>query len=204
MMFVLPLYVLFAQIKNRYVIIYVSFLYPVMFYGLRGVTGDVGVPYDELRVIAGLMLGALGYELSTILLKKDISNTQKKVLMFIEQGALCLVAISLILHLPLRRANLILLFVGITILASGKSFSNEIQKDIFVKLGGLSIFIYIWHWVIGTVIKLLVENNYLSLDKWSIVLYYCLTIIVAVIHNCISKAMNNPIRKMQAKISGDL
>lgn len=204
MLFVLPLYVLFVQIKNRYVIIYISFVYPIMFYGLRGVTGDVGVPYDELRVLAGLMLGALGYEISNFYFKKDIAKKQKKVLMIVEQSALCIATISLIMHLPLRRANLILLFVGITILASGKSLSNEIKNDLCIKLGSLSIFIYIWHWVIGTVIKLMLENNYLLLGKRSIVVYYSLTLIVAVIHNCISKAMNNPIKKIQAKLLGDL
>lgn len=204
MMFVLPLYVVFVQIRNRYAIMYISFVYSVMFYGLRGVTGDVCVPYDELRVLAGLMLGALGYEISNLFLKEDISKKQQRILMFVEEGALCLAALSMILHLPIRRVNLILLFIGITILASGKSFSNEIKIALFVKLGGLSIYIYIWHWVIGSILKLMIECNYLSLNKWSIVIYYSLTLIVAMVYNCVAKVMKNPIRKIQVKLLGDL
>lgn len=176
---------------------YISFVYSIMFYGLRGVTGDVCVPYDELRVLAGLMLGAFGYELSNSLLKEDISKKQRKILMYIEEGTLCLAALSLILHLPLRRVSLLFLFIGITILASGRSSSNEIKISLFDKLGGLSIYIYIWHWVIGSLLKLLIEYNCLSLDKWSIVIYYSLTLIVAGIYYFIAKAIKNPIRKLQ-------
>lgn len=47
-----------------------------MFYELRGVTGDVCVLYDELRVLARLMLGALGYEISSLFFKDSLSKIQ--------------------------------------------------------------------------------------------------------------------------------
>lgn len=66
MIIVFPFFCLFAQIKNRYTKVLICIIYPLMYYGWTGVTGNRAFPHDMLRVLAGMMLGLLLYEFSVI------------------------------------------------------------------------------------------------------------------------------------------
>lgn len=180
MIMIFPLFGVLMQLKNRYWILYFSFIYPLIFYGLRGVTGGVEVPHDMFRVMAGLMLGAFAYEINVIC---DCSLRKISVakLTIAEFLFLVFAAVSSCMHWPLRRLVLILFVFGLGILLSERSLSCKWNNRFADFLGRLSIPVYTMHWVVGTIINIMVENKYLNCRTEEILIYYAGTILISLL-----------------------
>lgn len=159
---------------------YISVVYSLMYYGIRGVTGGIEAPYDFFRVMAGLMLGVFIYEINTIF-DKSIGGISSLKLAVLEILVLLLVSFSICVHWPLRRLNLILLTLGGGILASGRSATARMDIKYAVFLGRLSIPVYTIHWVVGTGINILVNKGCLYNIKLEIFIYYICTLSISLI-----------------------
>lgn len=180
MLIIFPLFCCFVQWKKRYHILYISVVYSLMYYGIRGVTGGIEAPYDFFRVMAGLMLGVFIYEINTIF-DKSIGGISSLKLAVLEILVLLLVSFSICVHWPLRRLNLILLTLGGGILASGRSATARMDIKYAVFLGRLSIPVYTIHWVVGTGINILVNKGCLYNIKLEIFIYYICTLSISLI-----------------------
>ena len=184
MMFVFPFFCIFVQIKNRYTKVLICIIYPLMYYGWNGVTGNREFPHDMLRVFAGLMLGLLLYEFSVIF-ENHIRRTPKMIITIIE-----LLAFTYPIYCSYRnfvergftttRLYLLCFFINLLFCLPGFSYTEKIEGKIFYYLGRLSMPTFIVHWYVGTLVNLF-GNAYRWDGNRRITIYYIATIIISIV-----------------------
>lgn len=196
MFIIFPLFSYFMQFKNRYWIFYISYLYPIFYYGITNATGIRDFPHDFLRIIAGLCLGAFVYEFLYIF--NDYINKVNRLFLTIVE--VCLFAFNLLLtykNIDMRKLAILFFVVFMAIVASQRSFTSNIIKGKFIGyLGRLSMPIYVFHWYIGSLLPLFGFSN-----STKLLLFYALTILISVItmylienSKCYQRALSKPIK----------
>lgn len=183
MLIVFPLIGLLAQLKNKYLILLITGVYPLFYYG-RVTLGNRVWPDDLLRATAGLLLGVFLCVLCDMLREKRLipqSKNTSKLLTVIE--LICMpVALVLIIRADksLWRVIILLFAVGLSIMLSGRSLTARLQSPVIAYLGKLSLPMFIWQWVVATIVILLGQLVPLP-TAVSVTLYFVGTLLVSVI-----------------------
>lgn len=174
LLIVFPLFSYFVQLNNRYWILFLSFIYPVFYYGITNATGIRDFPHDFLRVFAGLCLGAFVYQCLHIFKKIKV---KKSVLTAIEIVLLIFVFELTYSNKGMQKLIILCFVIYSAIAVSQRSFTSEIIRGKFIRyLGKLSMPIYIFHWYVGSLIQMF--GSKLS-NNLKIVVFYCITILVS-------------------------
>lgn len=175
---IFPIFSLLMQIRNRYWILFITSFYSLFYYGLMGVTGNRTYPNNFLRVIAGLCIGAFIYEL-IYAFSDYISKINKMILTIIEIITYTIPIIIIFFNLSFTRFILFCFTVCLAIMLPNLSYTSNLKGAVFIYLGRLSMPIYIIHILINKLIDVLSNNLFLWSTTIKIVLYYGITIIVA-------------------------
>lgn len=175
---VFPLFSWLMQIRNRYWIICITSIYSLFYYGIMGVTGNRTYHNDFLSVIAGLCIGAFIYEF-IYSFSDYISKINKLILTVIEIITFTVPIFINFFNLGSTRFILFCFTVCLAIMLPNLSYTSNIKGKVFIYLGRLSMPIFIIHWFIGKLIEYLSNNIFLWSDTIKIILYYGITIIVA-------------------------
>lgn len=180
MFIIFPLFSTIVQLKDRYILMTISILYSLVYYGAVGITGATEFPIGILRVLAGLFLGVFVYE-STYVFEYYITQANRNIVLGLELFTFAFPIVSSFYNLELYRFSILCFMANIAIMCSGVScFKNLKGKLIINYLGKLSVPIYINHLVIGKSIY------YLGLklqwtEKIEVVLYFLITLIVSAV-----------------------
>lgn len=179
MIIVFPLVAWFVQISNRYIILYYSFFYMLIYYGIKGVTAERSTISTFFRIIAGLCVGVFVYEIIYIF-GNSIKRINKILLTSIEVGAFIFPIVIIYNKFDSTRFILLCFIVGCSIMLSGVSYTNSIKGEAITYLGRLSMPIYILHWLVGNLINYCLAGNTIS-SPIKLFLYYGSTIIISII-----------------------
>ena len=184
MIIVFPFFCLLVQIKNRYTKVLISIIYPLMYFGWIGVTGNRTFPHNMLRVLAGMMLGLLLYEFSMIF-EEYIRKTPKSVITLIELLAFAYPIYCCYRNFAERgftttRLYLLCYFISLLLCLPGFSYTEKIKGSFLNYLGRLSMPIFILHWYFGTLVNLF-GNKYGWEGNRRIAIYYVVTICVSTV-----------------------
>lgn len=175
LLLVFPVFLIVANIGNRYLKLLISVTYSTIYYSVVGIGSFCRLPIALFRVLAGLMVGLIIFEIKEIF---NINIATIKSLYTVT--AVMLFAITILIayrNVPLGRFMLLCLIINLMIVFSLNS--QELKgRSISDYLGRLSMPLYIVHYTVGTIVDLLMENS--SLMSKSII-YYTLSIIVAMI-----------------------
>lgn len=175
MFIIFPLFSWLMQIRNRYVIMIISSLYSLFYYGVIASIGN-----DCLRVIAGLCVGTFIYEF-IYTFGEYINKINKIVLSLLEIITFLSPIIITIFNLGSEKFILFCFTVCLAIMLPNLSYSSNIKGKVFTYLGKLSMPIFIIHWLIGSLIEYVSDNVFLLSNTIKIVLFFGWTIIVAML-----------------------
>lgn len=180
LLIVFPLFCRAVQIRNRYWVLYVSFLTAVLYYGICGVYNEFTPPMSLARVFSGLCIGSFLYEL-TYILGNYFVKLNKLVLTLIEIVSYFMPIIIVFSKLNANRFILLCFGTSLAIMLSGRSYSTKIEKcgDVCTYLGRLSLPIYIVHVLIGQLIRDISKG--LWDERINVLLYYSVTIVISMI-----------------------
>jgi len=179
MIIVFPFFCWFIQRENRYMTLLVCFSYVIIFYGSEGVTTARSFLFDIFRVLAGLMLGALIYEINYVF-GELLMKINSSICTSIEILLLLFPIVSVYRNWETYKLDLLCFAVGLGLMFSGRCFSVASKIKVFNYLGKISMPMFILHWYIGTVV-----NHINSIMQWNILmkvtLYYLGTFIVSML-----------------------
>lgn len=183
MLIVFPLIGLLSQLKNKYLILLISGFYPLFYYG-RVQLGNRVWPDDMLRALAGLLLGVFLCVLCDLIREKQLipqSKTATNLLTATELVCMLLAFIFIIrADKSLWRVIILLFAAGLSIMLSGRSMTARLQSPLITYLGKLSMPMFIWQWVMATVVIRLGQLVTLPTGI-SVALYFAGTLIVSVV-----------------------
>lgn len=182
MFMVFPLFCIFVQLKDRYVIIISSSLFSMMYYGINESFGhDTVGGVALLRAVAGLCLGSLIYEWNEI----GPKNTESRKISYtiIEIVTFILPILILINDISANRFILLCFIIQLSIVFSGKSYSGRNKSEKYVKvanyLGRLSVPIYVFHVLVGNIVQRLQIAS--SSSCFGVILYFAGTISLCIV-----------------------
>lgn len=179
MLFIFPLFSWLMQIKNRYWIMVISFMYPLLYYSKFTINGGLSFPQDILRILAGLCLGSFIYE-CIYAFRDYIDKINKLFLTILEVVSFMFVFISTFRNWRVYRLDLLCFVVCGAIMLPNLSYTKNISGKVFVYLGKLSMPVYIIHWYLGTLVdgfgKLFLWNGITKL-----ILYYGVSILISIV-----------------------
>lgn len=147
--------ILLQSLKTRYCYLYyISWLFPVIYYGKVGVSGNRAWPNDLLRVFAGLSLGAMVYLLSSKLKEMHLPLSIRRLLSLAEyMAAVC----TLLLCYAKTEDTVLVLVLFVIMLVFAFSGQGTIQMPgnrITAFLGNdLSLSTYLTHWIVYKTIQ---------------------------------------------------
>ncbi|MBR0481178.1 MAG: acyltransferase, partial [Firmicutes bacterium] len=179
LLIVFPFFCLLAQLKNRYTKVLVCLVYPLMYFGWLGVTGNRTFPRDMLRAMAGMMLGLVVYEFSVIF-KAGIERIPKGWLTLIELVTFVYPVFCGYMNYceegyTSTRLFVYCFFVSLLLCLPGYSHTAKIKGKFFNYLGRLSIPVFILHWYVGSII-----NGFSHMFGWEldtkIAVYYAVAL----------------------------
>ncbi len=181
MLIVFPLVGLIAQLKNKFLILMLSGLYPLFYYGRVKLANRVW-PDDLLRALAGLLLGVFLCVLTDLIREKKLmphDKTAAKLLTATEVICMLLAMLFIIrADKSLWRIIILLFAVGLSIMLSGRSLTAGLRSPVLTYLGKLSMPMFIWQWVTATAVIRL--NQLAALPTaLSVALYFAGTLLIS-------------------------
>ncbi len=184
MFLVFPLFCFLIRILPKYLVCMVTFLWPVCYYGIVGVTGKRDVPHDLLRASAALCIGVVVWFLSEqIRNRKNAGGKQDTVLVCL--GNLALVFTMLVAFLNASSANravVVAFAAGAAALTAVPVQFPQALRGPLQFAAGLCMPAFIWQKVAATSI-----NRFLGglSDRPREYAFYGLTILLALISKMI-------------------
>ena len=183
MLIVFPFVCLLAQLKNRYLILLISGIYPLFYYG-RAILGNRVWPDDLLRALAGLLLGVFLCVLCDMMREKRLIPQSKTATKLLTAAEIICMALSFLFIIradkSLWRVIILLFAVGLSIMLSGRSLTAKLQNPVIAYLGKLSLPMFIWQWVVATLVIRL--NQLIPLPTAvSAALYFACTLLVSAV-----------------------
>ena len=162
-----------------------SWLVPLLYLGRFGVNTVRDWPNDLLRAFAYLMLGTFVYLMVKLIKNIEIKGLFRLMLTLVEVGSFF--AVIILCAMNYDNNIIILLFtVATTIMLSEQSFTNKLNSTFADYLGKISLPMFLFHWGIGSVISIIVNNPRIQL-----VLYYLGTITIAIVITIIMDKIKN-------------
>jgi len=187
---VFPIFALMMQIKDRYLLLIISMVSSLLYYGWIGVSGVRDFPFDYLRLMAGMMLGAAVYLVITLFgnIADRLSALPVNVLLLIFS---VFPIVSCALNKNMYRLDVLMMVLIIVFAFSEKSFSADQNVKAFDFLGKISMPLFVVHWYIGTLVEIF--GQFISLPAFvKIILYYAGSIVAALIGMYITEKRISP------------
>lgn len=184
MLLVFPAVSLICQIKNKFLVLMVSGLYSLFYFGQISF-GSRTWPNDIFRALGGMLLGVCVFIIADLIKTKKVKTGQVSfrisiLLTVIELGGMCFALAVTFLNVQTLDKIIVCVFaVCIGIMLSGYSLTARINSSFISYLGKISLPIYIIHWTTGTVINRVNEIITLSIPV-KLTAYYAGTIIMAI------------------------
>lgn len=184
MLLVFPAVTLICQIRNKYLVLMISGLYPLFYFGQISF-GSRTWPNDIFRALGGMLLGICVYIIADLIKTKKVKTGQVSfkfsiLLTVIELGGMLFtVAVTVLNVQELDKVIVCIFAVCIGIMLSGYSLTSRINSNFISYLGKISLPIYIFHWTVGTAINKVNEIIALSIPV-KLTAYFAGTIIVAI------------------------
>ncbi|MBR4707488.1 MAG: acyltransferase [Pseudobutyrivibrio sp.] len=197
MIIVFPIFCLLVQLENRYLKIILCSAIPIFYYGKTEMVGIRTYPHGMLRILIGMMVGVLIYELSVVL-EKQVEQIPKWVRTTIEVVCFIFpiygcynnfVGINVTSNYVYFLEFMICLFFAMP----GFSHTSEIKGKAFNYLGELSMLIFIFHWPVAMLINAVAVKHIITLP-YKIIIYYVLTIGLSV---CLKERKNKGITNVR-------
>ena len=151
-----------------------SWLIPVLYYGKMGVNTLREWPNDLIRAFACMALGTFVYMMTQYMRKMKLSKMAKLILTLVETGSFCLCTYITVTNKDFMNLLILLFAVHAMILLSGCSFTGQIHGRGFKFLGELSFYMFIFHWVVGSIAAMLSSVSVVRLC-----IYFAGTIVVS-------------------------
>ena len=181
MLIVFPLIGLLAQLKNKYLILLISGIFPLFYYGRVKLANRIW-PDDLLRALAGLLLGVFLCVLCDMIREKQlIPQTKSAARLLTATEIVCLLLSFLFIiraDKSLWRVIILLFAVGLSIMLSGRSMTARLQSPALAYLGKLSMPMFIWQWAVATMVIRLGQLIPLPTAA-SVALYFIGTILIS-------------------------
>ncbi len=179
MLIVFPFFCLIVLIRNRYTKVLVCFICPLLYYGWKGVVGDSPFPHNLFRVSAGMMLGLLLYEISVIF-GEYIQKIPKTVITIIEIAAFAYPLYGCCRNFAEKgyttpRLYLLCFFINLLLCLPGFSHTVNIKGRFFNYPARLSVPMFILHWYVGTLVRMIGDEHGLG-GNVRIAVYYAATL----------------------------
>lgn len=156
----IPIIWLVLWIPRKSLRMIISTLAPIGYYVWAGVFNHRNFPWDFLRAISGMLLGVLVCEIVG-LIKFEREKKEKHVAQAKVSGILFTIVEVVLFLIPVvtegfnvenHPPNLLCFFLMLTISESHLSLSYLLGGKMCDYLGKLSLPIFVWQWVVGTVI----------------------------------------------------
>ncbi len=182
MLLVFPIITTLCQIRNKYLVLIVSGLFS-LFYFMHFPIGGSKWPGDLIRALAGMCAGITICIINDTLKDKISCNTKFICIICSISEILCMLfcLVATTLNLYDTEKIIILAFaIGISSMLSGFSISSKLNSKVVSYLGRISMPMFIWHWVIGTIINRLL-HFVLVPAPIQLVIYFGGTIILSII-----------------------
>ena len=173
---IFPIVSVIAGLKNKYVSIFICFMYCTVYYGMIGVQSIIHFPNSLLRCVAGLMLGMLIYYL-TDLFSDRIFRHRRCILNVICAATFAIAIIFAMKNLEAYRFILLCFVINLALALSGAAFGS-VKSKVLEFLGKLSMPLYIFHYVVGTMIELFGKKLGYGMR---IAIYYLGSLLVSVV-----------------------
>lgn len=183
MLIVFPVFCLLLQIKKRNLLLLISGVIPVIFYGAVGIGDNFWFPVNLGRAFSAMLLGTLAFELNQTVFSTVWEKVDRRILTVAQLFCALFPAIlSYSKGYVLLRPIVFCFFVGIMITMSQKSHLGNLNSKVTDYLGKLAMPIYMLHWWVGGVIAYVVEMRELVLpDGLKVLLYYAGSILLSVV-----------------------
>ena len=188
MFIVFPVFCLLLQVLHRHCknfLIILAFVIPILFYGAAGVRDNWKFPLNIIRAFSCMMSGVFIFEANNYLLQNLYKAINNKILIILQ--LLCMILPVAACYFRADHIIILCFITGVSITLSGQNVL-AFKNTAFVNyLGKITMPIYLFHWVVGSVISGLYKNSHQSLR---IFLYYIISIAVA----CLSIMVYNKIQ----------
>lgn len=182
---VMPLWFLSAMLLTLPLMIYLllrfrdfwhilAWLVPFLYYGQMGINTGRDWPNDLVRAFSCMALGTFVYMISQQLKLIPLSPWKKRLLTITELTALFFALYITVLNKDFMNLLPLLFFVHCTVMLSGCSHTSSIQGRLCAFLGEISLPMFIFHWVIATLVKDLAAEAWLCLS-----VYYLGTLVLS-------------------------
>lgn len=198
MLLVFPLIALLCQLKNKYLVLLVSILFPLFYYAQVSFGNRVW-PDDILRALAGMMLGVfLCIVVDLIEEKRWLTKQPSIIVSIVEVSCMLFPFVVGIFNFRSFSKWIVLSFVlGIGAMLSGYSFTSGLNSKFVSYLGKISMPMFIWHWLVATIINKACHFFFMPLPI-KLVLYFGGTILISVIsYSIIENARKKRSKKKQ-------
>ncbi|WP_405345039.1 acyltransferase family protein [Ruminococcus sp.] len=133
MLIVFPLVGLLLQLKNKYLILLISGVYPLFYYGRTTLENRVW-PDDLLRAAAGLLLGVFICALSDLIREKQLIPPSKKAAKLLTAAEIACMLLSFVFIIcadkSLWRVIILLFAAGLSVMLSGRSLTAGLQSPV--------------------------------------------------------------------------
>ena len=183
MLIVFPFTGLLSQLKNKHLILLVSGIYPLFYYG-RAQLGNRVWPDDLLRALAGLLLGVFICVLCNLIRENQLIPQSKAATRLLTASEIVCMLLAFLFIIradkSLWRVIILLFAAGLSIMLSGRSMTAKLQSPVIAYLGKLSMPMFIWQWVVATVIIRLGQLVTLP-TAVSVVLYFIGTFLISAV-----------------------
>lgn len=178
MFIVFPAFCFLCQMKCRRFICMVSAYCVFFYYFSKYDYGSHVYPNQLVRTMCGLLMGYIIYEISSYFAEKDICRKGRWIITVIECISAFLPIICSIWNIRLLRIYFACFVLFLITTFSGHSLLPNMKNKLWIYLGQLSMPMYIWHYLIGTIL-----NSFLNVRLGiKIGLFYGTTLAVSVIN----------------------
>ena len=178
MFIVFPLFCFLCQLRNRKIVCLIAAYSGLFYYFSKYDYGSHIYPNQMIRAFSAMLLGYVVYEVVKWLQYQKLNKNVQFIITVLECFSALFPVILSVWNIKLLRIYLVCFIIYLICTFCGHSFIPECNSRILIYLGKLSMPIYIWHYLIGTLI-----NRYLNFTiGYQIILFYMITILVSVIN----------------------
>lgn len=201
MLSVFPVFCILLQINNDKVKFFLTALAGGLYYGIYGVSGLRDFPHDLLRAFSCLCLGTVVFYLSKYVGKLKTDKKADVALTIVEISAMLVtVVISGFNMKKLLMVALFMFILTLTITFSGKSYTGNIQCNLFGWLGKLSISIFMWQWTWESFMMIFMRKYGF---RRRVVVYFIGTLALAVGHTFVVELLGKLMKKLIQSRKGE-
>lgn len=179
MFMVFPIFCMICQFKSKHLLYIISF-FAVVFWCRYTDAAEVGdFPMYLVRAFIFLTTGILVYGVSLNLKNYSFRVFWKSIFTVIEQ--ICMIFTLYVTYYDKEglESHVILCFVvALVLMLSRQTYTSRFRGSAFTWLGKLSMVIYIFHWNVGTIIRVYFPNVH---NNQKVFAYYFASVVVSII-----------------------